>query len=357
MNDAQLRALPFVEGQKDYPDTVVRQMFIRCGRKTKTFMLTLKHPRRRVTLGHYPAISLAKARELARDRLAEDRLSRHPAQTMTFEAARALYFKLHVPSMRPGSQRQVERVLFKRFKPVEKKKLADLTASQLAACIDPIASQSERHTAYLYCNSFLRWAYRREFLEANPLSRLKCPPAVPPRERVLSNAELISIWRCTAFHGAFGSYVRLLIVSAQRKSQWLNFKPEYIQGDVVTFPGMFMKSGKPHSIPLTPLMRSLIPEEFKHWDDIRKRRVIQKQTGTSGWHFHDLRRTTATKMADLGVPPHVIERLLSHAMPGVGARYNRASYMTEMRDALLLFEGWLMQLLAVCDVAGSAAAA
>jgi integrase len=56
-----------------------------------------------------------------------------------------------------------------------------------------------------------------------------------------------------------------------------------------------------------------------------------------GWTFHDLRRTGATGMAQLGVPPHIVERVLNHAsgtFGGVAGIYNRFAYLPEMREAL-----------------------
>jgi integrase len=44
---------------------------------------------------------------------------------------------------------------------------------------------------------------------------------------------------------------------------------------------------------------------------------------------HDLRRTAATRCGDLGVAPHVVEKLLNHRMQGVMAAYNRAEYEGE----------------------------
>lgn len=54
-------------------------------------------------------------------------------------------------------------------------------------------------------------------------------------------------------------------------------------------------------------------------------------------HFnaHDLRRSVATRMAeDVGIPPHVIERILNHAPTNeLAAIYNRATYEKERKDA------------------------
>jgi integrase len=64
---------------------------------------------------------------------------------------------------------------------------------------------------------------------------------------------------------------------------------------------------------------------------------------------HDLRRTVATRMAELGVPPHIIEAVLNHVSghkSGVAGIYNRATYDKEKREALNL---WAEHLLAVIE--------
>jgi integrase len=64
------------------------------------------------------------------------------------------------------------------------------------------------------------------------------------------------------------------------------------------------------------------------------------------WTIHDLRRTVATGMADLGVLPHTVEAVLNHVghKSGVAGIYNRATYTNEKRAALRL---WAAHLAAV----------
>jgi integrase len=55
------------------------------------------------------------------------------------------------------------------------------------------------------------------------------------------------------------------------------------------------------------------------------------------WRLHDVRRTVATGMADLGVEPHHIEACLNHYSghrAGVAGVYNRSSYVNEVARAL-----------------------
>jgi hypothetical protein len=70
------------------------------------------------------------------------------------------------------------------------------------------------------------------------------------------------------------------------------------------------------------------------WDHAT--RQIMVASGTSGWHRHDLRRTGATLLGELGVEPHVIEAALNHQHIGspLASLYNRARYRTQVADAL-----------------------
>jgi len=58
------------------------------------------------------------------------------------------------------------------------------------------------------------------------------------------------------------------------------------------------------------------------------------------WRLHDLRRTAATMMAELGVLPHIVEAILNHVSghkAGVAGIYNRARYENDRRAALQLW--------------------
>ena len=70
------------------------------------------------------------------------------------------------------------------------------------------------------------------------------------------------------------------------------------------------------------------------------------------WRLHDLRRTAATRMGDLGVQPHVVEAVLNHvsgSKAGVAGVYNRAAYRDEKRAALALWADRVTELTGVKD--------
>ena len=68
----------------------------------------------------------------------------------------------------------------------------------------------------------------------------------------------------------------------------------------------------------------------------RETKVIQKASETSGWHRHDMRRTGATMLDEMGELPHVIEAARNHVAirSRLVARYNRSRYRPAVAAAL-----------------------
>jgi hypothetical protein len=69
------------------------------------------------------------------------------------------------------------------------------------------------------------------------------------------------------------------------------------------------------------------------------------------WQLHDLRRVFYSHMAALGVAPHVCAKLVNHvsgieAISGISAIYNKYKYVTEMRQAIELWESRLQMIIA-----------
>jgi integrase len=66
------------------------------------------------------------------------------------------------------------------------------------------------------------------------------------------------------------------------------------------------------------------------------RPVLKWASSTEGWHFHDLRRTGATMLGEMGVEPYVIEAALNHVSihSQIAATYNVARYRDAVRGAL-----------------------
>lgn len=71
------------------------------------------------------------------------------------------------------------------------------------------------------------------------------------------------------------------------------------------------------------------------WSKIKRR--MDERMKIPPWRLHDLRRTAATGMAEIGIAPHIVEAALNHlsgAKAGVAGIYNRAQYAAEKKAAL-----------------------
>jgi integrase len=124
-----------------------------------------------------------------------------------------------------------------------------------------------------------------------------------------------------------------------------------IKGDLWTLSASRTKNGREHAVPLprqaVGLLESIGRGEpdalvfptsrgtmLSNWDRETKR--LHALSGTSGWHRHDLRRTVATMLGNLGIAPHVVSAVLGHAhiAEGATAVYARSRYRREHREAL-----------------------
>jgi integrase len=303
LTDLSIKALPFVDTQRDYPDAAVRGLAIRVGKQTKTFMVLIRkgEHRSRVKIGAYPKWTLSKARERARDLLAEARISKTEPHTIRVEEALETFYRIHGPSQRPGSHTECRRLLDKHLRQtLGHLRLTDLKATQIAPILDELSLGNRRNT-YVYLRSFLNWSYQRGYIDVSPIARLKPPPPSVPRERVLTDDELVRVWHaCPAFD--YGLVVKLCILSGQRIGQWVRFKPDYVHGDMIVWPADAMKGGKTHTLPLTPMIAALISRRTAMTGKMpatQYKSRLDRRSGVIGYCHHDIRRTVATKMASL----------------------------------------------------------
>ena len=71
-------------------------------------------------------------------------------------------------------------------------------------------------------------------------------------------------------------------------------------------------------------------------DRDRETKAVQRASGTSGWTRHDLRRTGATMLGEMGELPDIIEAALNHVSirSPLAATYNRSLYRPQVAAAL-----------------------
>ena len=184
---------------------------------------------------------------------------------------------------------------------------------------------------------------------------------------MLTDPELVRVWAAAEMMGyPFGHIVQLLILTAQRRSEVTGMR--WVELDLTkgvwTIPVERTKAGRTHELPLSQVSIKLLQALPKVHDNLvfpargkdnpasgfsKWKHQLDALAGMSDWRVHDLRRTAASSLAQLKVPPHVIEKILNHTtgtLGGVAGIYNRFGYLSEMKDALDQWANHLARLVA-----------
>lgn len=245
---------------------------------------------------------------------------------------------------------------------------------------------------YALVRTIFRWAVSRDVLKIDPTYGLKPPiKKEKARERDLSDAEIKTLWdtlegvpdaRRTTKDLAKGERalgaadipmtkptalaMLLSLVTAQRIGEVAGMAVTELSlndtAPIWVIPGARTKNGEPNRVPLSPLAVKLIRHAMllageSDWvfpnptnecaiDPHAATRALgraRQRIGVSNFRVHDLRRTAATGMAELGISPHTISLVLNHvsARRGTvtGKSYVQYSYDREKREALNAWSG------------------
>jgi integrase len=316
-------------------------------------------------LGGFPAVSLAEARRAAAAAMAElargvdPRLEKRQAKADAARADRdtinslaAKFIEHQKRHTRPNSWRQTIHVFEDIVLPawsgrsvheIERRDVKDLVK---AVAVDrPV--MANRATAVL--SKFFNWLCEDDVLKASPAAGVKLPSKETPRERTLSDDEIRALWlACDDIGGPAGACVKLLLLTAQRRGEITNLKWGEIEGNLLVLPGERMKGRTAHIAPLSTAAVSIVnslphsgeyiygASPVTHWNRI-KDALDERMKPATPWVVHDLRRTTASGMARIGVSVPVIEKILGHktgTFRGVVGTYQRHSFLPEMTAAM-----------------------
>lgn len=370
------------------------------GEGRKTWCLIYTSPRdgkrARLTLGTYPVTSLARARALAIEARGHVEAGRDPRDVEAERAAGAMsvsmlarsYLEKHArPNLR--SAEELERRLERNILPIiGAVKLGELHRRDINRVIDPVLERGARTEAgrvFEDVRAMLRWAVARGDLDHNPIDGMRKPAGSAPRQRILSEDEIRTVWtglpRSLARSPACQRIVKLCLLTLQRVGEVSGMAVAELDLDAAggalwTIPGARTKNGYPHAVPLAAPAVALIREALA---DAGKKAAFVFPSGEAGlpslavahtiarackpdparrrplgrfgiphWTAHDLRRTGVSGMGRLGVPPIVRGHVINHrsvTKAGVTlAVYDQYDYAAEKRDALAKWAGHVMGL-------------
>ena len=379
LNDIFVRNIPTpAEGRAQYPDGKLPGFGVRVSSNgLKVFYLTYRFAgqSRRMILGRYPYKTLAAARADAHTAIGQIASGIDPQKTISDEpeaAAKSLTFAKTLDQFiqlycsqhnRPSTAAETERVLRSVFlTDWQNRDISAVSRQDVLSILDAIVARgapSAAIHAYAAIRKFFTWSVERDLIDTSPCLHLKPPAKKQSRERVLSDDEIVALWKASVIEGyPFGAIFQLLLLTGQRRGEVVGMRWSEIdlkQG-VWTIPGARTKNGKAHSVPLTPRVPAILkllprfesefvfpargkPEQ-SYSGYSKGKRALDAAAALHDWTLHDLRRTAATGMAELGVPPHVVEKILNHStgtFAGVAGVYNRFEYRSEMRSALRLW--------------------
>ncbi|QCO05423.1 tyrosine-type recombinase/integrase [Azospirillum argentinense] len=385
--------------QLDLFDASLPAFGLRVGDRRKTWFVIYRFggKQKRLTLGHYPALSLGDARiaagkaldavDAGRDPAAERETSAKPVIPSdgflpgSFGALANLYITQACPHLRRGDE--VEASITNNIVSVWRDKpVAELRRRDLTALIDPIVASGMRAKAHKVREQALcvmNWAVDRGDIEANLIAspsrgrRRVDPLRYQPRDRVLAPDELTDIWHaCDELKGPLPYIVKILMLTGQRRDEVSGMRRAELdlEAGLWTIPSDRYKTGIAHIVPITPAVKDLlgkapsaskefvfatIPDSafcgYSYGKKTLDRKIAERRTKAGlpempRWTFHDLRRTLRTGLSELRINSDVAERVLGHVIGGVVGIYDRHAYLDEKRDAL---ERWAVR---VAEIVG-----
>ncbi len=375
---------PSTAAQTDHWDRKVRGLGLRVTQSgVKTWTLLYRHGRRlrRLTIGRYPVVSLADARDKANKALHAVSEGEDPAikrqiarNAMTFEELAVEYVEKHAKK-RKRSWREDHRLL--NGSPHKKKTgkrphvpLVRLWGPRLLTDIrradvrDLIESTAERaptmgNRLFALVRRIFNFAIERDWLEISPCQMIKAPAVERQRDRVLTEDEIARFWQATeAEHPTVQAILRLRLLTAQRGGEVLSMRWQDLDLGTGwwTIPAERSKNGLAHRVPLSPpatkILKSLKLVAEKRdpkspWvfpstrrnalhpiEHVQKAVERVRRRAALDFRGHDLRRTAASLMVGAGTPRLVVSKILNHVEQGVTAVYDRHSYDAEKRAAL-----------------------
>jgi integrase len=231
-------------------------------------------------------------------------------------------------------------------------------------------SESRGRKMHAALSNLFRWAQQKRKIANNATVGVWHPGPPAPRQRAMSNAEIKVFWQaCEQLYRnekgkldgpPYGLLFQLLLLTGQRLDEVTGMSRAELSEDGSTWaiPDNRTKNHRPHLVPLPPLARTIIAQAPRIENASGYVFTVsgKKLTGFSkakdkvddlmhslarrpcpAWRLHDLRRTCATGMAEIGIQPHIIEAVLNHVSghkAGVAGTYNVAAYAAEKKVAL-----------------------
>jgi integrase len=319
-----------------------------------------QHPK--ITIGDASSWTLEAARRKARELRVKmddgtdpraEKAARVEAAKTIFEGVMKDYLEARQRDMKPRSFEECKRHLEKHWAPLHKLGVANIQRVTVAGRLrelvkesGPVAADRARSTL----SAMFAWAIGEGVCEANPVTGTNKASDDAERERALTDAELVKVWK-GAPDNHYGAIVKLLVLTGARKDEIASMRWSEIdrKGKTLKLPGARTKNKREFIVPLSAAAMKIIDGIGER--DGRDLVFGNGEGGYSGWShskaaldqvvdlkepwtLHDLRRTVRTGLGRLGIAPHVAEAVLNHLPAKLIRTYDKNRYEPEKRAAL-----------------------
>ena len=353
---------PPKSGRIEYPDDLVRGLRLRVGAGgRKAWIVRTRAGDKQInkTLGPYPTIPLADARDMARAFLIALVKEGEVRQKRTFgELAVHWIEQVAKPKNKSwhNQERRLEIYILPKWRNTD---LASIRRADVRDLIDGIDGIVAPGRALAIVRTLFRFAMARDWVDSSPAEAIPNPSSDIPRDRFLSMDEVRRVYGAADLLGyPFTGFIKLMILTGQRRTEVASMRWADIDLETGTWllSSDDTKSARAHLVPLSPQAIAILkatPQfgpyvwssdgetHIKGYSKAKlKLDTLLTASGTElkPWRLHDLRRTVATHMVRLGVSESVVGRVLNHAAQGVTARvYALHSYEAEKRQAFTLW--------------------
>ncbi|WP_310451359.1 tyrosine-type recombinase/integrase [Sulfuritalea sp.] len=339
-----------------------------------------------LTLGRYPDMSLAKAREIASAKRVEiqqgvdvaaqkRQADQAAAQAWTFRRLAEDYFdkgakKLAATTTKNRAQ-QLRDFVYPKIGHIA---AADVTPADIVGIVEATAGRSLHVARLVMVGIRMVFAHgiARHVVTTNPCAHIRSEAIIggapDQRERVmLTDTEIAEVFReLPTISRPNALMVRILLATGARigelvQAEWVHLDFERAEW---TIPPEHSKTKRGFVVPLPPMVAGWFAElhsmafESRYVMPIRARMngkegdlhmepvtlnaalvTLAKKLGKKCRRFtpHDLRSTCRSHLGALGVDVLIAERCLNHSLGGLVATYDKHDYLTERRRALELW--------------------
>ena len=320
-------------------DRMLSGFCVRMNARSRTFRVatSVSGEQFRLTLGHWPLMSVEEARGLAMEVLRECRAGRTPApleikrQLPTAKEALAAY--CDAKGIKLSSRKRYDSLMRTHFGEWLGRCVADLQGGAFSGHCSAFAQSKGAalvEVARGLWGALIKYINAVHGLELqSPFAKLAAAGLMPdraqPRARVLQEGELPA-WSAAVdkLSERQRDFLLLMLYTGLRRNECRELQRQQIDFDKVVLNIPMTKNGKPHSLPITPLMAEILErrcagleagdELFRGVSAGHVHGMVMRQGGPR-FMLHDLRKLVATTGERLGLGDAALRRILNHTPP------------------------------------------